>query len=106
MDRKEYKRKYMEDYNKSDRGKAAQDRYNSSEKGRSTRSRYGGWPRTNSSEQRNYLAVAALVLLFIIVIALMSSCTHGQKVHDRTYIKGYIVDLSKPTTVTVTTHDN
>jgi hypothetical protein len=106
MDRKEYKRKYMEDYNKSDRGKAAQDRYNSSDKGRSTRSEYGRWSRTSSSEQRNYLGVAALVLLLLVVALFMLSCTHGQKVHDRTYIKGYIVDLGKPTTVTVTTHDN
>jgi hypothetical protein len=104
MDRKEYKRKYMEDYNKSDRGKAAQDRYNSSDKGRSTRSEYGRWSRTSSERQRNYLTVAALVLLFLLVATLMFSCTHGRKVHERTYVKGYIVDLSKPTTVT--THGN
>ena len=106
MDRQEYKKQYMHNYNRSDRGKAAQNRYNTSEKGKQTRSRYGQWYRRRDEDKINYLPVIAVILLITVVGFLMLGCSHGREVHHNTHVKGYAIDLSKPVTVTVSSHDD
>ncbi len=105
MDRKEYKRQYMQQYNKSERGRAAQDRYNNSDKGRQTRSRYGNWYRNREEDTVNYIPVILVVLLVAVVAAFLMGCGHKREVYRSTYMKGYAIDLSKPVTVT-TSHDD
>jgi hypothetical protein len=98
MDRKEYRKKYMDQYNNSERGKAAQARYNSSSHGKETRSNYNKQYRGGDSS--GCLGILCVLFLFtiILVTTILSGCTH-RPANDFHYQKGYAIDFSKPVTV-------